>query len=319
MDGYRHTWNKAKRWPRWLAFALAAALVAVIALNSGGMSTADNVHGPVYDWARANPGQDVPVLVQTDGDSETVAQFIDSSGGTVQRELENIPAVEADISPDFVSTLAGHPDVTSISLAAPVVSTGGSGNDGGTSSQDAPVVSTGGTGNDGSQSSLDALVVSTGGSGNDGSQSVAKTTEDSLDPSLVPLHPPAVVVPPGLIAYVLGSPNSKELAEEVGLDLQAAGIRGASLNSVDWGAINWDAINWDAINWGAINWGAITWDAINWDAINWDAINWGAINWGAINWDAINWDAINLDALEWVSIKWGAIEEDSIEWADILE
>ncbi len=275
MDGYRHTRNRAKRWSRWLAFALVAALVAVIALNSGGMSTADNVHGPVYDWARANPGQDVPVIVQTDGDSETVAQFIDSSGGTVQRELENIPAVEADISPDFVSTLAGHPDVTSISL-------------------DAPVVSTEGPGNDGGKSSLDAPVVSTGGSGNDGGESEAETTGDSLDPSLVPLQPPAFVVPPGLIAYVLGSPNSKQLAEEVGLDLLAAGIRGASLNSVDWGAINWDTINWDTINWDAINWGAITWDAIN-------------------------WDAINLDALEWVSIKWGAIEEDSIEWADILE
>ena len=125
MDGYRHTRNKVKRWARWLPFALAAALVTVIALNSGGMSTADNVHGPVYDWARANPGQDVPVVVQTDGDSETVAQFIDSSGGTVQREFEIIPAVEADISPDLVSTLADHPDVAWISLAAPVASTGG--------------------------------------------------------------------------------------------------------------------------------------------------------------------------------------------------
>lgn len=89
------------------------------------------MHGAVYDWARANPGQDVPVIVQTDGDSATVAQFIDSSGGTVQREFQIISALEADVSPDFVSVLASHPDVNWISLDAPVLSTGKPGGGGG--------------------------------------------------------------------------------------------------------------------------------------------------------------------------------------------
>ena len=288
MDGYRHIWNKAKRRPRWLAFALAGALVTVIALNIGGTSADDNVDGAVYDWAWANPGRDVPVLVQTDGDTETVAEFIDSSGGTVQSESPVIPAVEADVSADFVSTLSDHPDVVSISLDAPVAPSG----DGPAPSGDSPAPS---------------------------GDSPAPSG-DSPAPSLVPLQSPAVVVPPGLIAYVLGSPNSKGLAKEVGLDLQAAGIQGASLYSVDWDAIDWDAIDWDAIDWDAINWGAINWGAIDWGAIDWNAIDWNAINWNAIDWDAIDWDAIDGDAIDWVSIKWGATpEEDPVDWTDIIE
>ncbi|MCH7997900.1 MAG: S8 family peptidase [Chloroflexi bacterium] len=125
MDGFGVSASRGRRWLRWPAVALAAALNAIIALSSGAISAAGNVHGAVYDWARANPGQDVHVLVQTDGDSEAVADFIRSSGGTVQREFLIIPAVEADVSPTFVSTLAGHSDVAWISLDAPVVSTGG--------------------------------------------------------------------------------------------------------------------------------------------------------------------------------------------------
>ncbi|KKL21299.1 hypothetical protein LCGC14_2446840, partial [marine sediment metagenome] len=126
MSGSRVVSENVKRWPRRLALGLAAMLVTLLALNGGSSSAADNVHGAVYDWARANPEQDVPVLIQTDGDSDAVADFILSSGGTVQREFEIIPAVETDVSPAFISALAGHPSVAWISLDAPVVSTGGS-------------------------------------------------------------------------------------------------------------------------------------------------------------------------------------------------
>ncbi|MCI0818165.1 MAG: S8 family peptidase, partial [Chloroflexi bacterium] len=113
--------HSVKRWPLGLAFALA--LVAIVAFSGGGASVTQNVHGAVYDWAGANPGQDVPILVQTDGESDAVAEFIRSSGGTVQRQFQIIPAVEAEVSPRFISKLAGHPDIAWISLDAPVIST----------------------------------------------------------------------------------------------------------------------------------------------------------------------------------------------------
>jgi serine protease AprX len=104
--------------------AFAFALVAIVAFSGGGSSATQNVHGAVYDWAGANPGQDVPILVQTGGESDAVADYIRSSGGTVQRQFQIISTVEAEISPGFVSALAGHPNITWISLDAPVVSTG---------------------------------------------------------------------------------------------------------------------------------------------------------------------------------------------------
>ncbi len=632
MDGPGVSTAKRRRWPRWPTVALATALIAIIALSSGGISAAGNVHGAVYDWARANPGQDVPVLVQTDGDSGAVADFIRSSGGTVQREFQIIPAVEADVSLAFVSTLASHPGVAWVSLDAPVVSTGkpdgkgggsggggrGGGKGGGGSTTttidttnlataypfavNAPnvwnnttsrtgrgvtvaVMDTGisndnadfedaqgasrvlfdvavnpgatdfddgfghGThvagiaGGDGDllggkyigiapnanfvdvklsddsgnatmgdviaglefvvnnkdtfnirvlnlsltssvaesykTSPLDAaveflwfndivVVVAAGNLGdapdavsyppaNDpfvivtgafddagttslkddtlASWSSRGTTQDGFDkPDIVapgrriisdidtdsflaqtypdnvvdnfyfsmsgtsmsapvvsgvaalmleqnpgwtpgevkfvlmdtarnirgdrfsaggPVADQAVffsgtpgntndgltpsyflsrapfVVPPGVIAYVLGSPDPVAEAQLVGLDLEAAGISGATLGTVDWGAIKWgaikwdaikwDAIKWDAITWGAITWGAITWDAIMWDAITWDAIMWDAIMWDAITWDAITWDAIKWDAIKWSAIKWSAIKWSAIKWSNSVE
>ena len=121
MSDARVNSKDARRWPRRLAFALTAALVAAIALSGGGFSATDNVHGAVYDWARANPGQDVPVLVQTDGDSDAIADFVRANGGTVQRQFQIISALEADIPPSFVSTLASHPDAAWVSLDAPVL------------------------------------------------------------------------------------------------------------------------------------------------------------------------------------------------------
>ncbi len=593
MDGYRHTRNKAKRWPRWPTVALATALIAIIALSSGGISAAENVHGAVYDWARANPGQDVPVLVQTDGDSDAVADFILSSGGTVQRQFQIIPAVEADVSPSFVSILSAHSDVAWISLDAPVVSTGKGdpvdtkdlataypyavnapevwngdvsrtgrgvtvavvdtgitnnnkdfkdgkksrvlfdvavnplatdfddgfghgthvagiiGGDGDALKQEkyigiAPdanfvdvkladddgnatladviaglefvyndkntynirvvnlsltssvaqsytvdpldaaveflwfngivvVVAAGNLGDDDDAVSYapanDPFVIVTGafddmgtpdkaddalaswssrGITQDGfskpdvvapgrriisdidtdsyqaqnnpdrvvdkkyfrmsgtsmsapvvSGMVALVLEEhpeftpgqvkyvlqdsfryvdgfkapladeavffngtpgNTDVGLIPsslLFRPAVVVPPGLIAYVLGADDPVAEAQRVGLDLEAAGIAGATLDTVDWGAIKWGAIKWDAIKWGAIKWGAIKWGAIKWGAIKWGAIKWDAITWDAIKWDAITWDAITWDAITWDAITWGAIKWGAIKWGAI--
>ncbi|KKL22144.1 hypothetical protein LCGC14_2438390, partial [marine sediment metagenome] len=100
-------------------------------------------------------------------------------------------------------------------------------------------------------------------------------TDEGLTPSNL-LFRPAVVVPPGIVAYVLGADNPVAKAAIIGLDLEAAGIAGATLETVDWSAIKWNAIKWDAIKWDAIKWDAIKWDAIKWDAIKWSAIKWSA-------------------------------------------
>ncbi len=613
MDGSGVSTAKGRRWPRWPTVALAAALIAIIALSSGGISAAENVHGAVYDWARANPGRDVPILVQTDGDSDAVADFIRSSGGTVQRQFQIIPAIEADVSPAFVSTLAGHSDVAWVSLDAPVVSTGGGdpvdtknlataypyavnapdvwngdvsrtgrgvtvavvdtgitngskdfkdgkksrvlfdvavnplatdfddgfghgthvagiiGGDGDALKQKkyigiAPdanfvdvkvsddsgnatmadviaglefvvnnrdtynirvvnlsltssvaqsytvdpldaaveflwfsgivvVVAAGNLGDDADAVSYapanDPFVIVTGAFDDMGTADKADdtvtdwssrgTTQDGFDkpdvvapgrriisdidtnsylaqnytdrvvdkkyfrmsgtsmaapvisgmvalileehPEFTPgqvkyvlldsdrdvrgdhtadavladeavfytetpgdtdegltpsnlLFRPAVVVPVGVVAYVLGADDPVAEAEIVGLDLEAAGIAGSTLDTVDWGAIKWGAIKWDAIKWGAIKWGAIKWgaikwgaikwgaiewDAITWDAIEWDAIKWGAIKWGAIKWGAIKWGAIKWGAIKWGAIKWGAIKWGAIKWGASVE
>ncbi|MBI2912864.1 MAG: S8 family serine peptidase, partial [Chloroflexi bacterium] len=124
MGAARPDQAKHKRWPRWPAVALAAALVALVALGGRGYSAPDNVHGAVYSWATANPGQDVPVLVQTSDDAGAVAGFIQSAGGSVRRQFTIIPVIEADVPPAFVASLAAHPGVALVSLDAPVVSTG---------------------------------------------------------------------------------------------------------------------------------------------------------------------------------------------------
>ncbi|MDO8612970.1 MAG: S8 family peptidase [Dehalococcoidia bacterium] len=597
MDSIRNRTAIAWSWPKRLGFVLAAALVAVITLSSGGTSAADNVHGAVYDWAQSNPGQDVPVFVQTDGDSGAVADFIRASGGAVQREFGIIPAVEADVPPAFVSALASHRNVAWVSLDAPVVPTGGidtsnlantypfsvnandpwskgytgagvgvavvdtgispsghedfkgadgksrviaevvvntttsnvtdgyghgthvagivggdgslldgkyigiapsvnllnvkvaddagnasladviaglefvynnkdafnirvvnlslhssvaqsyktdplcaaaeflwlngvfvvaaAGNLGGApdavgycpgndpfimtvgaiddqgttaygddvptpwssfgTTQDGfpkPELLTPGRGivsvidtnsilykdypanvvdkqylrlsgtsmSAGVMSGVAALVLerrpdwtpgqlkctlistsrSLSGSyssfrvpraGNASNQSTPTCDSDGgLTPSFLLSQAPVVQV--GVVAYVLGEPNPQAAAAKVGLDLEAAGIRGATLDTVDWSAIKWSAIKWSAIKWSAIEWSAIKWSAIEWDAIKWSsdvdfaAIKWSAIKWSAIKWSAIKWSAIkwsgsavDFDAIKWSAIKWTAFPE----------
>src|SRR3970040_1956998 len=97
MGAARPDLAKHKRWPRWPAVALAAVLVALAALGGRGYSAPDNVHGAVYSWAAANPGQDVPVLVQTSDDAVAVAGFIQSAGGSVRRQFTIVPVIEADV------------------------------------------------------------------------------------------------------------------------------------------------------------------------------------------------------------------------------
>lgn len=587
MDRCRTDRRHARRWPRWPVVALAVALVTVMALGSASFSLAENVHGAVYDWARANPGQDTPVIVQT-GDSDAVAEFIRSSGGTVEREFEIMPIVEADVSADFIARLAGHPDVVWVSLDAPVVSTGsavktkhlattypysvnaddawgkgytgagvgvavvdtgispsghedfkgrdgnsrviaevavnantsnvtdgyghgthvagivggdgdlargkyigiapeamlinvkvaddagnasladviaglefvynnkdafnirvanlslhssvaqsyrtdplcaaaellwlngvfvvaaagnnggapdavgycpgndpflmtvGSIDDGGTTSygDDVPttwssfgvtqdgfrkpelltpgrgIVSTidsnsylydtypdkvvdkeyfdlsGTSMSAGVMSGVAALVlerrpdwtpgelkctlITTSRSlpGSNGSFSVPRagnasgqsSPECNSDAGLTPsfLLSQAPVAQVGVVAFVLGEEDPLKAAAEVGLDVDAAGIRGFDLDTVDWSAIKWSAIKWSAIKWSAVEWDAIKWSAIKWAAVDFDAIKWSAeVDFAAIKWSAIKWSgsSVDFDAIKWSAIKWSAFPE----------
>ncbi len=137
------------------------------------------------------------------------------------------------------------------------------------------------------------------------------------DAALAPSAGLGPVFKVGAVAWVLGEPSSKAVADSIGLDMAAAGIQGASLASVDWSAIQWSAIKWDAIKWDAIKWDAIQWSAIKWDAIKWDAVNPDGVNFSAIKWSAIKWDAIKWDAIKWSAIKWDAIKWDAIQWSAI--
>ena len=104
------------------------------------------------------------------------------------------------------------------------------------------------------------------------------------------------------VAYALGEPES--VAAGMGLDLNALGVPGATLATVDWGAIKWNAITWDTIKWSAINWDAIKWSAVKWDAIRWDLLSPAGVEFSAIRWDAIKWSAIKWSAIKWSAIKW---------------
>jgi serine protease AprX len=112
----------------WRALILLPLILLAAALGSG-LATSQGeplrVHPAVQVWSDSHPGESIPIIVQTHGNSDAVADFIRSSGGTVQREFHIVPAVEADVSPTFVSMLASYPGVTWVSLDAPVVSAGG--------------------------------------------------------------------------------------------------------------------------------------------------------------------------------------------------
>ena len=66
-----------------------------------------------------------------------------------------------------------------------------------------------------------------------------------------------------LIASVLSAPDPQAEADAVGLDLEAIGIDGDSLDTVAWDAIKWNAIKWSAIQWDAIKWNAIKWNNLD--------------------------------------------------------
>ncbi len=150
--------------------------------------------------------------------------------------------------------------------------------------------------------------------GNASNQSIPSCNSDA---GLTPSQAFGPMAKAGVIAYVLGEPSSKAVADSIGLDMAAAGIQGASLASVDWSAIKWSAIKWSAIKWNLVQWDAIKWSAIKWNSVNWNAVSSDGVDWSAIKWSAIKWSAIQWNAIKWSAIKWNSVNFDAVKWSAI--
>src|SRR5713101_9263491 len=111
-----------KRWQ--FVLLLASALIALALAPAGVRSSTANVHGAVYSWANAHPGQPVPLIIQTTTDPDAIGGKIERAGGAVNRQFNIIQSVQAEVPASFVSTLAAEPGVAWVSLDAPVHSTG---------------------------------------------------------------------------------------------------------------------------------------------------------------------------------------------------
>jgi serine protease AprX len=125
----------------WRSRLLILLVLAAAALPSAGAAAmaphAATVHGAVWAYEAAHPGQPVPVIVQTSGDADAGA-LVTAAGGDVRGELGIIHAVAADVPADRLASLAAAPGLKWISLDGPVTSTSrpaGRGDDGG---DDAP-------------------------------------------------------------------------------------------------------------------------------------------------------------------------------------
>ncbi len=112
-----------RRW-RW-SVALIAFALAALSLSGGARASAPgNVHGSVFAWAHQNPGEPVPVIIQTTGNSDSLVSAIGSAGGTVDRQFQIISAVEGHVPASAVTSLAANSAVSRVSLNAPIVSVG---------------------------------------------------------------------------------------------------------------------------------------------------------------------------------------------------
>jgi serine protease AprX len=111
-----------RRW-RW-SVALIAFALAALSLSGADASTPGNVHGSVFAWAHQNPGEPVPVIVQTTENSDSLVSAIESAGGAVDRKFQIISAVEGHVPASAVTSLAADSAVSWVSLNAPIVSAG---------------------------------------------------------------------------------------------------------------------------------------------------------------------------------------------------
>jgi serine protease AprX len=115
---------RRKLW-RWAPGAFVFGFALSLALFGGsGYAAPDNVHPSVYSWAAAHPGQDVPVILETRGDTSALVSDVTSVGGSVERQFQIIPAVSAKVPVSSLPELSSDSSVAFVSLDAPVVAAG---------------------------------------------------------------------------------------------------------------------------------------------------------------------------------------------------
>ncbi len=106
---------------RWAPGALVLAFALLLALSgSTGYAAPENVHSGVYQWAGEHPGQNVPVILQTSGQT-SADEAVTNNGGVVKQDIDFISAIQADVPPSSLRALSRADGVEYISLDAPVI------------------------------------------------------------------------------------------------------------------------------------------------------------------------------------------------------
>ncbi len=80
-----------------------------------------NINQAVLNWSNLHPGEPIPVVIESSGDTQSLLSAIDLLGGTVERNFQIIPAVQTELTLSSILSLADDPSVSWISLDAPVV------------------------------------------------------------------------------------------------------------------------------------------------------------------------------------------------------
>ena len=110
-------------WRSRLLILLALAAAALPSATAPAMAShAPTVHGAVWAYEAAHPGQPVPVIVQTSEGADAGA-LVTAAGGDVRGDLSIIHAVAADVPADRLASLSAAPGLRWISLDGPVTST----------------------------------------------------------------------------------------------------------------------------------------------------------------------------------------------------
>ena len=106
---------------RWAPGAIALTFVCAFALFGGAQTNGHSrVQPAVAEYADDHRGEDVPVIVQTDGDTKSAAARIVEIGGKVKQELELLSVIEADIPFEAISELSQSEAIEWVSLNVPV-------------------------------------------------------------------------------------------------------------------------------------------------------------------------------------------------------
>jgi serine protease AprX len=105
---------------------LLITIVAAVGLGLSGNAwgAPGNVDAAVYSWARVNPDEPIPVLIEVAAHADRIEERIRDSGGAVERRFAVAPLIEADLAPSSLRSIAAADGVEWVSLDAPVVSAG---------------------------------------------------------------------------------------------------------------------------------------------------------------------------------------------------